>query len=40
MAFASQSVRIVIAASPAPRKAALIRNSRITVTLPPSMTRA
>ena len=39
MPLASHSVRIAIAGSPAPRKAALIMNSKITVTLPPSMTR-
>ena len=39
MPLASHSVRIAIAGSPAPRKAALIMNSRITVTLPPSMMR-
>src|SRR5256885_478472 len=39
MPFASQSVRIAMVASPAPRKLALIRNSRMTVTLPPSITR-
>ena len=40
MPLASQSVRMVIAASPAPRKAALIRNSSTMVMQPPSMTRA
>ena len=35
----SHSTRIAIAASPAPRKTALMRNSSTTVTLPPSMTR-
>ena len=39
MPLASQSVRIVIEASPAPRKAALMTNSSSTVTLPPSMMR-
>src|SRR4051794_22961959 len=39
MLFASHSVRIAIAASPAPRRAALIRKSNSTVTLPPSITR-
>ena len=40
IAFANQSTRIAIAASPAPRKIALMRNSMTIVTLPPSMTRA
>ena len=40
MALANQSTRIAIAASPAPRNMALIRNSSSTVPLPPSMTRA
>ena len=35
----NHSTRMAIAASPAPRKTALIRNSRTTVTLPPSITR-
>ena len=39
MPLARISVRIEIVGSPAPRKAALIRNSRMTVTLPPSITR-
>ena len=39
MPLASQSVRMLIAASPAPRKEALIRNSSTTVMLPPSMVR-
>ena len=40
MLFANQSTRIAIAASPAPRKIELMRNSRSTVPLMPSMTRA
>ena len=39
MTLASQSDRIAIAASPAPRKTALTTNSITMVTLPPSMTR-
>ena len=39
MPLARISVRMEIVGSPAPRKAALIRNSRMTVTLPPSITR-
>ena len=39
-ALASQSVRIAITASPAPRKIALMRKIRNTVALPPSMMRA
>ncbi len=39
IAFASQRTRIAIAASPAPRKIALIRNKSSTVALPPSITR-
>jgi hypothetical protein len=35
--LASHSDRIASAGSPAPRKTALIRNSSMTVTLPPSM---
>ena len=35
----NHSTRIAIAASPAPRKTALMRNSSTTVTLPPSITR-
>ena len=38
--LASQSTRIAIAASPAPRKMALIKNSIRMMTLPPSITRA
>jgi len=39
-AYPSQGItRIAIAASPDPRKTALIRNSSTTVTLPPSITR-
>ena len=38
--LASQSARMVMAASPAPRKLALIRNSNRTVTSPASMSRA
>ena len=38
--LASQSDRIATAASPAPRKMALIRNNHITVRLPPSMMAA
>src|SRR3989338_3841919 len=34
MALASQSIRIAIAGSPAPRKIALLRNSNVTVALP------
>jgi hypothetical protein len=37
--FASQSVRIAMAASPAPRKTALMRKIRNTLMLPPSITR-
>ena len=37
--FPRNSTRMAIAASPAPRKTALIRNSSMTVTLPPSITR-
>jgi len=37
MAFASHKTRIAIAASPAPRKMALIMNSIMIVTLPASM---
>ncbi len=40
MLFASQSTRMAIAASPAPRKTALMRNSSRMTTLPPSITRA
>ena len=40
IAFANHSTRIAIAASPAPRKTALMRKSITTVPLPPSMTRA
>ena len=39
MPLARNSVRIATAGSPAPRNTALIRNSRMTVTLPPSMMR-
>jgi hypothetical protein len=39
IALANHSTRIAIAASPAPRNTALIRNSMTTVPLPPSMTR-
>ncbi len=39
MALASHSTRIATAASPAPRKMALMRNSITTDTLPPSITR-
>ena len=39
MAFASHNTRIAIAASPAPRKIALMRNSKRTVALPPSSMR-
>ena len=35
----NHSTRMAIAASPAPRKTALIRNSSMTVTFPPSITR-
>jgi hypothetical protein len=38
--FASHSTRIAIAASPAPRKIALIRKSMTITTFPPSITRA
>ncbi len=38
-ALASHSERMAIEASPAPRKAALIRNSSMMVTMPPSMMR-
>ena len=38
IALASQSIRIAIAGSPAPRKIALIRNSSVTVALPASIT--
>ena len=37
--FAIQSTRIAIAASPAPRKIAFIRNNNSTVALPPNMMR-
>jgi len=37
--FASHSTRIAIAASPAPRKIALMRKSSRMTTLPPSITR-
>ncbi len=40
MLFASHSTRIAIAASPAPRNTALIRNSSRITTFPPSMIRA
>ena len=39
MAFAIQSARIAVAASPAPRKMALLRNSSKIVTMPPYITR-
>ena len=39
IAFASQSTRIAITASPAPRKIALTRNSINTTAFPPSMMR-
>ncbi len=39
MALPIHSTRIAIAASPAPRNAALIRNSSTMVALPPSITR-
>ena len=38
-ALANQSTRIATAASPAPRRAALMTNSMNTLALPPSMTR-
>ena len=40
MLFASHSTRMAIAASPAPRNTALIRNSSRITTFPPSMIRA
>jgi hypothetical protein len=40
IAFASQSTRIAIAASPAPRKMALTTNSTMMTASPPSITRA
>jgi len=40
MPLASHSTRIAIAASPAPRKMALIRNSSRITAFPPSITRA
>jgi len=40
IALANQSTRIAIAASPAPRKIALMRKSSMIVALPPSITRA
>ena len=39
MVLANHSTRIAMAASPAPRKMALMRNSSITVPQPPSITR-
>ena len=39
IALANQRTRIAMAASPAPRKIALMRNSSSTVALPPSIIR-